>query len=121
MVIGQIYPFEIVTKLDLGGNITVNLTSPADQAGTDPNGLPGIALWQDSRNTNPVTLNGCPGEGVKGTMYFPTALVNAHGTPGKGAIQIIAGSMAITGNVNVGVDYDGRNSLLQSKASVLVE
>ncbi len=108
-------------RLDLGGNIAVSLTSPADYAHTDANGLPGIALWQDSRNTNDVNISGCSGNGVAGTMYFPTARVYANGTPGKGATQIIAGSMDITGIVNVGVNYDGRNDLHRSATAYLVK
>ena len=117
-----IYVTEDTTaKLDLGGNITVDITSPGDEAGTSVDGLPGIGLWVDPDNPNPVTLNGCPGEGVMGTMYFPDSFVQCYGTPGKGAPQIIAGSMEIFGNVNVGVNYDQRNSGIRSYRSFIVK
>ncbi len=96
-------------KLDLGGNITIDLTSPGDEAGTSVDGMAGISIWVDPDNTNDVTLNGCVGEGVAGTLYFPGSHVDIEGTPGDGCTQLIAASMDVTGNVNIGVDYDKRN------------
>jgi len=108
-------------KLDFQGNVTLDITSPGDEAGTSVDGMPGIGLWVDPDNPNAVTLNGCSGEGVQGTMYFPGSHVDCEGTPGKGAPQIICASMDVTGDLNVGVNYDQRNSGIRSYRSFIVK
>lgn len=109
-------------KVDLQGNGTIDLASPADEAGTDVDGMPGIAIWQDPRNPNDVTLNGTVGMYMIGTLYFPPPThVDIEGTPGKTGNQIICGSLDVTGNATIVVNYDGRNDPFRLIHSVIVE
>jgi hypothetical protein len=107
--------------LDFHGNITLDLSSPADQAGTDPDGLAGIAIWQDPQNKNSVKINGCGGQGIQGTWYFPSAFMDWNGGADTGARQIIVDSMKVSGNMITVVDYDGRNDNPPARRSVLVQ
>jgi len=107
--------------LDFQGNVTLDITSPGDEAGTSVDGMAGIGIWVDPDNPNPLTLNGCSGEGIQGTMYFPGSHVDCEGTPGQGSPQIICASMDVTGNLNVGVNYDQRNSGIRSYRSFIVK
>jgi hypothetical protein len=109
------------TSLSLNGNVGVDLSSPADYAGTDPNGPAGIAIWQDPQNKNSVKINGCSGQGIQGTWYFPSAFMDWNGGADTGARQIIVDSMKVSGNMITVVDYDGRNDNPPARRSVLVQ
>jgi len=83
------------------------------------NGLPGISIWQDRGpagnpppgpfNTRPATLGGTASYNLSGTLYFGYSPVTVSGNLSKSGNQLLAGALDVSGSINLGVAYDGRN------------
>ncbi|MCL5279373.1 MAG: pilus assembly protein TadG-related protein [Planctomycetes bacterium] len=110
---------------DWGAGAVVDLWSPGDWQSqfltqADPSlvqGFNGIAVWQDPTmrdakgETPQVHLNGSPGGGVHGTLYFPDPIhIFLNGDLGQMGNQILCGSATIDGKATISIDYDGRNT-----------
>ncbi len=119
---------------DWGAGSAIDLWSPGDWQnhinGTEDlslvEGLNGVAVWQDpnmryQNEAVEVHLNGTPGGGVHGTLYFPDPIhVFLNGDLGQMGNQILCGSATVEGNATISVDFDGRNAGVSSNASNLV-
>jgi hypothetical protein len=102
-----------------GSNVMLYLTGPNASIDLEGNGAvtlspmttgpyAGITLFQDRTNTNGATLAANGNINITGTIYAPAANVNyqANGTTDVFGSQIIAQSLALTGNGTVNVDFD---------------
>ncbi len=109
----------------------VDLWSPGDWqnhlAGTNDlslvQGLNGIAVWQDPTMTPlpDVGLNGSADFGIHGTLYFPNPIYAVlNGNLGDVGNQIVCGSAKVLGRAVITVNYDGRNSPMPTRSSLLV-
>jgi Flp pilus assembly protein TadG len=105
-------------SIDLAGNGAVTL-SPMT---TGP--YAGITLFQARSDTNGARLVGNGNMNITGTIYAPAANVNAeaNGTTNVFGSQIIAKSLALTGNGTVNVDFDPDSQVVPAtRAFGLVE
>jgi hypothetical protein len=110
-------------EVDIGGSISVRLTSPGDQypndlIGTD--GADGVVMWQDPLNTSPARIIGSSGLHLAGTLYFKNNHAEIGGGGYQAGNQIIAASVDLHGTGRIGVPYDGRNFKIAFR-SVLVQ
>ncbi len=111
-------------KVTVLGHGYIEISPPGDYfySTTDPrriNGLAGISIWQDRGpagnpplgpyNTRPVTLGGTASYKLSGTLYFGYCPVTVSGNLSKSGNQLLAGALDVSGGINLGVAYDGRN------------
>jgi hypothetical protein len=108
-------------RIDLGGSGAIEITSRGD-AMTPPQveGEIGIAIWQDRSNLNYGRIIGTTALQITGTIYCGYNAMEIGGTADQMGNQMIAGALWLHGTVNLGIPYDGRNSVTTNR-SILVQ
>jgi hypothetical protein len=108
-------------RIDIGGNATLNIVSRGDaMTPKQVEGEMGVALWQDRANISYTKIIGGGNCDVTGTIYCGYNAVELGGTFDQMGNQVIAGALALAGNINLHIAYDGRNRIRASR-SILVE
>ena len=111
-------------RLNISGNGYIELSPPGDYFLVDGqrqvNGLPGVSIWQDRDNHNTAELSGTANYNLSGTLYMGYNPVTVSGNISKAGNQLLAGALDLSGGLNLGIAYDGRNRD-NSLGSCLVE
>lgn len=87
---------------EVSGNAVLEL-SPAT-SGT----YEGITFFQARGNTEESKINGTAETDLRGTLYFPSALLSLTGTAETFSNQLIAWQLDVGGNETFDIEYDGR-------------
>lgn len=99
--------------LDLAGTGDLVLSPPDPDVHTFPGAATyeGVTVFQARDNTTPSNITGTSGMNwdLGGSYYFPAAQVDIGGTADlQCGNQLIANRVAISGNGNLTINYDGR-------------
>jgi len=108
------------SHIRLGGNGTIHITEPdldgciagTAECWTDMAAMElydGVSIWQDCDDTHTSTIIGTSGMDIEGTLYFPCNHVDLGGTGGQFGTQLIADTVAVSGNGTIHINYDGRH------------
>lgn len=99
-------------KLDMTGNgsIVVTPPDPTEEAFPDADIYEGISIFQDRRNVGSARIIGTSLLDLDGTLYFPSNVVSISGTGDGFGQQLITDMVHISGNGEITIRYDGRNS-----------
>jgi hypothetical protein len=78
--------------------LTANTTAPLYTGG-----VRGMLLW--IANCSSLTSSGNGAFSVEGVIYAPCSAVSLHGTPNSNGLQVIVGSLQLTGNSAFNIQY----------------
>jgi Flp pilus assembly protein TadG len=83
------------------GNVSLKPSANSPYAG----GLDGMVMWIAKPNCSAFDSGGNGTFAVEGVIYAPCSLVDLHGTPTSNGVQVIAGTLNISGTSSLTLVY----------------
>jgi Flp pilus assembly protein TadG len=104
--------------IQFNGNGNVILTPPDPSLYSFPGAdtYAGIAIFQARDNDAADKFTGNSNLNIQGTIYMSKAQVTIVGNASTLGNQVVVGTIHMTGNSSLGINYDGRNALAGHKS-----